>query len=292
MTTKHHVRQLALLYLGRENGLSIQALPRLFADPASHETRVVSARTCPMSSDACCFGDVEVDMLDGLNGQHLQSAVVPRKVLFDHAFSIPPAQLTHFEQQSTKNRSAIRSIQSDWRDVSAQKAMVLVDCSALEPGALQSKLGGLHLDFLQIKMGGPELMVEFLLSSFCVNPLNTVIEKPGFEGLSSLEALIAQSDAFEWVLNWDVSIEGTIQAPEYLTDTFEGGIYKDSCIFYEYALDRKTLKKLEDLLRIPFRIDQILSDEQKLQLKTGAFDVLLDELDLMNRELFRLPVIK
>ncbi len=78
----------------------------------------------------------------------------------------------------------------------AQKVMVLVDCSAMEPGALQTRLEGLHLDFHQINMGGPELTVEFLRSDFCVNPFHKVIFMPGCEGMSPFGHPTAEGSSF------------------------------------------------------------------------------------------------
>jgi hypothetical protein len=166
------------------------------------------------------------------------------------------------------------------------------DCTLQE---LEDDIRNLKFDFSSIKVGGPELAAEFLLSDFCLtHAFSRKIKDDLRESIDPLDISLAQitgDDPDHWYEDWTISSLGKIEAPAYLEDDdIDMGSYKSSNRFYYYSLNLSALNKLNALLDIPYRVKKILTDEQLFALNNEAPSILLDEIDYIAKEVFNQKV--
>ena len=278
-----------LFFMASKNGVPIQFLPRFFFDETTGQSQVVAVRGGPMSRDDFYNNKVEVDMPDA------KSKFWMEKDLCDYLCSLNEDSLKEFQLRSVRNATALEEIKLHWADVTVEKAVVLCysDGSSLEQ--LENELKGMNLDFQLIKIGGSELAVEFLLTDFCVTAAFRKKLKPEFE--SWVDLIVARPEGnedpdfgYEEGYDWSISTLGTIEAPEYFEDFDDGDFYKSSPRLYYYCVDLNALGKLHEQLHVPYRVEKILTDEQRMQLKAEAPSILLEELDYIARKVFKQPV--
>jgi hypothetical protein len=280
--------KLVLFYIGCEKGLPVQHLSRFVTDDVSGESLVISARTGPMSSDCFYNNEFEVDMANGL------IKILREKKLVDYLWHLTHSDLHQFLQLSDRNQTTFDEIMVRWIDVKAYKLMVLAYWDGSSPDEINNMLKdtatSCSFDFSNFKIGGPELMAEYLLADFCITNTTKSVRKLGHEknyvAEDDILSSILEPEAFEEVPNWDIKILGSIEAPEYFEDYDEGQAYKDSNRLYYYSLELKALNKLHEMLYIPYRVEKILTQEQLLELKNQAPQILLDEMDYLARVVF------
>lgn len=285
-------KNLIICYMGSEKEVPIQLLPGLFRDKTSGKSLIISARTGPMSRDMYSMGDVTVDMPDGTIKKFEE------KQLMEYIYRLTESERINFQIQSDKNLKALKHIQRLWTDATSDKIMVLSYWDGFTVDELTDQMAYLGLDFLSIKIGGPELISEFLLADFCNHGIRKIVAKPGNElsdnntldPYQSAESLFEEQENFDYVLDWNFSIQGNIDFPKYFEEEGGsddgGGLVKCSKCLYYYSIDMKALDKLIKLLHIPARVIEMLTQDQLLELKRQAPKILFDEIDYIAIKVF------
>jgi hypothetical protein len=105
-----------------------------------------------------------------------------------------------------------------------------------------------------------------------------------------VESLFEEQEKFDYVLDWNFSIQGNIDFPKYFEEDGSsddgGGLVKCSNCLYYYSIDMKALDKLIKLLHIPARVIEMLTQDQLLELKSQAPKILFDEIDYIAIKVF------
>ena len=283
-------KKFTLIYLASEKGIPIQLLPRFVYSDENGQSLVVSVRGGPMSSDSYIYDDLEITMPDGKKRTWRQ------KDLYDYLYSLRNDEAASLCNINEENSSRIGVIVQHWSTVTVQKAIVLAYSDGSTVEKINEDLRALNLDFFHAKNGGPELMADFLLSDFVIKDFHKKTLKSEYDSdldlFMSEEFDINKPDfGYDVKPDFEISNIENIYAPKYFEeDDLDSGSYKSSSWLYYYSMNLNALDRLISLLGIPYRVQRILTDEQKLILKEEAPAVLLDEIDYIARKVFNLPV--
>jgi hypothetical protein len=271
-------KKFQLLFLDQEGGFKIQDIPRMIWDDEKNKSCVIAARGSAMSSDHWMCDRVEVRIKD-----ESTSSKQKFKDVLDHICSLSNESFTSFMTLNAESKETIESLIELTSDVTVERLLLLVESDGSSIEGINSE----HFKFCEIRDGGPELVIDFLLSKFCHHMNSKYISKvdPSRDiELSPLSILINTLDQeqseYEEITSYDLSNHSTFHdLIEYDEDTDEGQRYKSSPLYYYYSVNLKAVERLEEKIDIPYRVEKILTEDQKTKLADEVPSILANELD-------------
>lgn len=147
--------------------------------------------------------------------------------------------------------------------------------------------------YFKVNRGGPELVAEFLLSNFASHSTARRYGKdchPSETEDKNIVPLVVEqmepaSDELRWT--YDFSLAGDFEhlAPgqEEYDDDYG---FVDGPQYFHYGIDQKARPHLDKLIYIPYRVVQLLTDEQKKKLADELPEIVKNELDYIAIRLF------
>lgn len=151
-----------------------------------------------------------------------------------------------------------------------------------------------EIAFIKVKRGGSELVSEFLLSNFIrgttINWHRRDSQPIGEEESNSICFMFDEIDPaiYEQRWNYDFTLAGDFGnlALTELIDMDEDYGPEYSNPVFQYQINQKAVSYLDSLVDIPYRVEKILSDEQKKTLADEVPMIVKNELDYIAIKLF------
>ncbi len=271
-------KKFQLIFLDQEEGINIQNIPKIIWDDEKNKSCVIAARGSEMSSDNHMNDRVEVRFEN-----EAASSTKKFKDVLDHICSLSNESYATFMYINPESKEKIEYLLKLTSDVTSKRLLLLIESDGTSINRLNSE----NFKFCDIKDGGPELVIDFLLSRFC-HHMNSKyilkedpsreIEQPDIWGLISL--FDEENSKYEEIISYDLLNQATFQDfIEYEMRDDEGLSYKDSELYYYYSVNLKAINRLKEEIAIPYRVEKILTDEQKAKLASEVPNILAKDLD-------------
>jgi hypothetical protein len=277
-------KKFCLIFLDHVDGIPISGIPKMFRSEVTDQSCVVAARASEMSHDSF-FGEF-VDIRYQKDGKQTKRKF---KEVYDHILSLSIQEAENFIAINKDSAEKISYLANFVKDVTVSRLLVLIESDGLG-------IKGLNKDewkCCRVEEGGAELVVSFLLSKFCHSVEASYVHKtdptknfgPEDAKMNSINDLIYGenwADAFDVTTHYNFSNHSTFQdliEYEEEWDMHSNFNSKISNAYYYYSVDFKGLKKLETKISIPYRVEKILSEEQKAKLDAEIPQILMDDLD-------------
>ena len=250
----------------------------------SDDSCVIAARASEVSDDS--FLGEFVDIRFQKDGKKVKKKF---KEVYDHILSLSTDDAENFIAINQDSEEKISYLTDLVKDITVSRLLVLIESDGLGLNGLRSE----EFKCCRVEEGGPELIVNFLLSKFCHSVEASYLHKtdptknfgPENAKMESLNSLIygeSWLEDFDVTIHYNFSNHSTFQdliKYEESWDTDSNFHEKVSNAYYYYSVDLKALMKLEDQISIPYRVEKILTDEQKSKLDADIPQILLNDLD-------------
>jgi hypothetical protein len=147
----------------------------------------------------------------------------------------------------------------------------------------------------EMKEGGSELALEFLLSNFCScygtewvrRDDHSVKYCPPDDFHFRIGMTDEEKDLYEEIPIYEFTNASDLDALiEYEEDYDDDGCYRSAGYYYYYSVNLKALTRLKEQIDIPWRVQQILNPEQVTKLAEEVPGILMSELDYIAGSVF------
>lgn len=286
MTNYFKDKKFLLAYLDVENGIPISYIPRLLEDDKTMKSLVIAARASPVSVESYMGAGYSMDVRFTAAKDPVKKKF---KDIFDHFCSLSNSDRTDFLALNADISEELTYRMSSMEDITVNRLLIL----ALDNGEPIEDDSKIEWACNKVKHGGPELVVDFLLSSFCRNATWEWVRRddPSVKYVPENDLLFfgpseEEGKHYKEIPVYDFSNKSTLDDLIEYEEEFDDegfGYYKASNIFYYYSVNLKAISKLVDMISIPYRVEKILTDEQKEKLNSEVPKILMDELDYIAR---------
>lgn len=277
-------KKFCLIFLDHVKGIPISGIPKMFRSEVTGQSCVVAARASEVSDDS--FLGEFVDIRYQKDGKQVKKKF---KEVYDYILSLPAHEAENFIGNNEESTEKISYLADLVKDITVYRLLVLIESDGFGLNGLNKE----EWKCCRVEEGGAELVVSFLLSKFCHNVEASYKHKtdpmknfgPENAKMSSLNDLIYGEnwiDTFEVTTHYDFSNHSTFQDLIEFEEEWDMHSHfnaKISNAFYYYSVDFKALKTLEQKISIPYRVEKILSDEQKAELDAEIPQILMEDLD-------------
>jgi hypothetical protein len=285
-------KKFKLLYLDIESGIPISWIPRLIVDDETNMSQVIAARAGPVSNEPYSGYDYKVDVRFH-EGQSLIKTEL--RDIFDHFCTVTEMEWTKFLAVNPEKSDELITTLGYLDKTTVNRLLLL----AVDDGKPTKDDSNYEWSCKKITVGGPELVLDFLLSVFCNHDNCEWVSRDDpsvkFQPVDDLSSLLWGENIpslYMKVPIYDFSnfsgIDHLREYEEDYDDEFER--YKSSNHYYYYSVNLKALSKLEGMIRIPPRVLKILTKEQKAELDAEIPKILKGELDYIAKSVLQQKV--
>lgn len=146
-------------------------------------------------------------------------------------------------------------------------------------------------DLIKIKVGGTEIVAEYMLSEFCsefkkVSPINTNNE--------NLEKRIKwnSDDTRYWNYEFNFDLSENLSELDEIDNSnteidMDGTVWDGSFKRYRFNINDNAVNSLFEEFKIPGRVYDVLTKEQLIQLKEQLPSLLQDKMDFIGLQVFK-----
>lgn len=287
MTHYFKDQKFLLLYVDLEDGIPVSCIPRSIVDDLTLKTRVVAARGGPMSfSNYLSHGGKMKIRLS----QDQKLKEIDFKEIYDHICSLTEEDKKYFLEINKEASDEVLRQMADLETESIHRLLILAENN----GSPIEKPIGMEFTCFKIKEGGPELVLDFLLSRFCRHEDWEWVKRddpkvkycyPDDSAFNFGGPASEEKDLYKEVPVFDFSNNPNLDdLVEYeMNDDIDGDPYRSSGYYYYYSVNLKSLSILKDEIDIPWRVRQVLTSEQVSELDAEVPSILMNYLDYIAR---------
>lgn len=288
MTNYFKDKKFRLLYLDIEEGIPVSLIPRIITEDSTDDSMVIAARGGSLNFHSYLNPGWKIPVKFS---EEKPAQDKYFKEIYDHICALREPEKTKFFQL---NESVAEEIVDRVKALEDERVNRLIVLAQHDGQPLEKPTDTEFLCF-EVKEGGPELVLEFLLSTFC-NSYETewvrrddpsVKYKPPedfafrFDGLTDQEKL-----EYKEVPVYDFTLSPNLDALVEYEEDFDddgGGFYRSSGYFYYYSVNLKALPRLAEKIYIPWRVREVLTSEQIAKLDAEVPGIFLADLDYIAR---------
>jgi len=295
MATYFKDKKFRLFYLDVEGGIPVSMIPRSITDDAD-KSLVIAARGSEMSSDVLFAPEFKIEVIYSVDQE-------PKKILFrevyDHIYSLREEDRKSFFDINSRCADQIIQMMEYMKDCTVNRLLVLAENDE-QP---IKKPTNPELLCFEVKEGGPELVIEFLLSAFCRHVDYEWVRRddpsqkyspPDDYFLAYISFTDEVKAKYKEIPIYNFSINSNFDdLIEYELDGYDDGGgpgCKGSSDFYYYSVNLQALTKLKEMIYIPGRVQNILTSEQIAKLDAEVQGILMNELDYIARVVLKQKV--
>lgn len=285
-------KKFRLSYLDMDGGIPIYCIPTIFINNETKKSQVIAARAGPLSHSSNLSSGISIDVMFTEGSESIKTKF---EEIYEHISSLSNNEREIFLALNYEKSESILNSINIFEGVTVNRLLILSENDGIYPEDPSNS----DWTIKEIKEGGSELVIDFLLSRFC--------RYDEYEWVRRDDPSVKFSPSYDLEFSWSLTDSGMSQAEEAehkrvpvynlsnnatLDDLIEYEKYFDDDDFdwvratndYYYlnvVLDK--LSKLTDMINIPQRILGVLTAEQKTQLDTQVPQILLGNLDYIVR---------
>jgi hypothetical protein len=283
MTKYFKDKKFWLAFLDHPEGLRPSVIPRFIFDEATGKSLVVAARGGPMEGQSIPDFNLSIRISE--------NAPIKEQTFRDiYDYICNARQTSDFENLLKLNPESAETIMETVSELERSRVPRLL-VLAESDGSSTDGLFGNPKDWACciVKEGGPELVIDFLLSRFCRRTLTgwfhqddpsvKVYSEPPWDEsgyVSFTDYHFSNSSTFEDLVKHEEDF-----------DDEACKTYRTSADFYYYSVNLEALPKLDQMIRIPYRVRRVLTAEQSGLLDAQVPEILLHELDYIAKSVLR-----
>jgi hypothetical protein len=281
-------KKFRLLYLDVEGGIPVSLIPRVITEDSTDDSMVIAARGGPLNFHSYLNPGRKIAVKFSEEKSEQDKYF---KEIYDHICASKELERTKFFQLNASVAEEIVDRVKALEDERVNRLIVL----AHHDGQPVEKPKDTEFLCFEVKEGGPELVLEFLLSTFC-NSFDTewvrrddpnVRYEPPEDFAFRLGGLTDEEKLeYKEVPVYDFTLSANLDAlVEYEEDFDDDGdsFYRSSGYFYYYSVNLKALSRLTEKIDIPWRVREILTPEQIVKLDAEVPGIFMADLDYIAR---------
>jgi hypothetical protein len=281
-------KKFRLFYLDIEGGIPVSIIPRIITEDSTDRSLVIAARGGPLSFDSYLNPGRKLEVKFSIEKTVKEKYF---KEIYDHITSLPESERANFLDI---NPSVSEEIVEEMRGLESECVRRLL-VLAQDDGQPIEKPTDIEFLYFEVKEGGPELVLEFLLSAFCsrVNwdwvrrddPSVKFVPPDDFSfqigGLTD-EEKEEYKEISVYDFSWNTNLDELIEYEEEFNDIGDC-VERSSGYFYYYSVNLKALTRLVEKIYIPWRVREVLTIEQIEKLDAQVPEILMSDLDYIAR---------
>ena len=281
-------RKFRLFYLDIKGGIPVSIIPRVITEDSTDQSMVIAARGGPLSFNSYLNPGRKIDVQFAIDKPAQKKYF---KEIYDYICSLKESERTSF---LNINPNVAEEIVEGMRWVERECVSRLL-VLAQHDGQPVEKPTDTEFLYYEVKEGGPELVLEILLSAFCSrddwdwvrrdDPSVKYVPPDDFSfrfgGLTDEE-----KEEYKEIPVYDFSSNPNLDALiEYEEEFDDDGdnFYRSSGYFYYYSVNLKALTRLTEKIYIPWRVREVLTPEQIEKLDAEVPGILMSDLDYIAR---------
>ena len=288
-------KKFRLIFLDVEGGIPISVIPRVIFDDQTEKSLVIAARGGPMDFNSYLSPGWKMEVKYSSDEQ-------PKKVdfkdIYDHVCTLKEEEKKNFLKINSNVADEILERMRGLESGTISRLLVLAE----EDEQTVEKPIGAEILCFKVKEGGPELVIEFLLSAFSRrddwewvrrdDPLQRYSPPDDFSfrlgGMTDEEKTAhKQIPIYDFSIN--SNLDDLIEYEEEFDDDADH-FYRSSGYFYYYSVNLKALAKLKEMIHIPWRVQEVLTPDQVAKLDAEVPSILMSELDYIARSVLKQKV--
>jgi len=281
-------KKFRLLYLDVEGGIPVSLIPRVITEDSTDHSMVIAARGGPLNFHSYLNPGRKISIKFS-EGNHDRDSHF--KEIYDRLCVLNESDRTKFLQLNASVAVEIVHKMRALEDERINRVIVL----AHHDGQPVEQPTDTEFLYFEVKEGGPELVLEFLLSNFCNrddtewvhrnDPSLKYIPSDDFAfrlgGLTDEEKLeYKEIPVYDFSLN--SNLDALVEYDEEFDDDSDS-FYRSSGYFYYYSVNLKALSRLAEKIDIPWRVKKVLTPEQVTKLDAEVPSILMADLDYIAR---------
>ena len=281
-------KKFRLIFLDIEGGIPVSVIPRIITEDATDQSMVIAARGGPLTFNSYLNPGRKMEVKFSVEKLVQEKSF---KEIYDHICSLKESERATFLGMNPTVAEEIVAIMRGLETECVRRLLVL----AHNDGKPVEKPTDTEFLYYEVKEGGSELVLEFLLSAFCsrVNldwvrrddPSVKYIPPDNFSFRIS-RLTDEEKKEYKEILVYDFSsypnLDALIEYEEEFDDDWDQ-VYRSSGYFYYYSVNLKALSRLTEQIYIPSRVRKVLTPEQIDNLDAEVPEILMSDLDYIAR---------